>query len=282
MEIKKEASPMINKALWMGIPAAIGGAIAYKKSKPENRKRNVLLGASAGAGVGYAAGRLAPKAIFRIGELANDRVRKNSRGMMDLHKRQGKDLGAVIDFINNPSTSYAEGEEAGAKMREMYTVRDKNQELIRDFHDKHDNFWHLAKGHMPRFPGAKDMGTSLREAWKAVGSKRSAQQALQQMKDNLPKEASLKSQIHLHLRKKTMSSNVHSVGYDQKARKLRVQFNSGGVYDYEDVSPETHAEFMAAPSKGKYLHQNIKGRYRVNKVPHQSLHQGLGKLTART
>lgn len=53
------------------------------------------------------------------------------------------------------------------------------------------------------------------------------------------------------------SSNVASVGYDEGAKVLEVQFLSGGIYQYPGVEPQTHLDLMGAESIGGFVHQNI-------------------------
>lgn len=62
------------------------------------------------------------------------------------------------------------------------------------------------------------------------------------------------------------STNIRSVGYDAGSETLEVEFTSGSIYQYFDV-PETEYEgLMSAASKGRYLNQNIKDRYRYTQV----------------
>jgi hypothetical protein len=42
---------------------------------------------------------------------------------------------------------------------------------------------------------------------------------------------------------------------------LRIQFNSGDVYNYYDVPSGIYEELMAAPSKSSYFRENIKGAF---------------------
>lgn len=66
-------------------------------------------------------------------------------------------------------------------------------------------------------------------------------------------------------RKPVKSSNIKSIGYDAKTRKLEVEFNSG-VYSYDNVSPEKHSALMASESVGGYLHTHIKGKHEHKKL----------------
>lgn len=62
------------------------------------------------------------------------------------------------------------------------------------------------------------------------------------------------------------SSNVHSVGYDDKTRTLAIEFkNGGGVYHYHDVPKDVHEGIMSAKSVGSYIHTNVKGAYKHSK-----------------
>lgn len=57
------------------------------------------------------------------------------------------------------------------------------------------------------------------------------------------------------------SSNLKSVGFDDDEGVLEIEFHSGGVYQYADVSPETYRELLSAQSRGRYFHENIRGQY---------------------
>jgi hypothetical protein len=58
------------------------------------------------------------------------------------------------------------------------------------------------------------------------------------------------------------SSTIAAFDYVEERKMLIVEFKNGGRYNYYDV-PETIFERMkAAPSKGQFLAQNVKGIYR--------------------
>jgi hypothetical protein len=58
------------------------------------------------------------------------------------------------------------------------------------------------------------------------------------------------------------SSTIAGFDYIKDRKVLIVEFKNGRRYNYYDV-PETIFERMkAAPSKGKFLAQNVKGAYR--------------------
>ena len=62
------------------------------------------------------------------------------------------------------------------------------------------------------------------------------------------------------------SSNVDSIGYDATEQVLRVKFIRGDVYDYKDVPAIEFEQFKSASSVGKYLAQNIKGKYSYERI----------------
>lgn len=65
-------------------------------------------------------------------------------------------------------------------------------------------------------------------------------------------------------RAKVESSNIASVGYGQGI--LEIEFNSGAIYQYEDVPVATYVELLQAESVGKYFNKNIKSKYNYRRV----------------
>jgi len=68
------------------------------------------------------------------------------------------------------------------------------------------------------------------------------------------------------------SSNVKAIGYDDLNKMLYVEFlnkkdpqQPGDFYRYYEVDERMYLRFLAAPSKGKFLWWNIRGRYRYTK-----------------
>lgn len=57
------------------------------------------------------------------------------------------------------------------------------------------------------------------------------------------------------------SSNVSSIGYDQKSEVLEVEFHNGSIYHYFGVPDYLFSELMSASSHGKYLNAYIKAEY---------------------
>lgn len=62
------------------------------------------------------------------------------------------------------------------------------------------------------------------------------------------------------------SSSLDSVGYDGDERVLEIEFVHGGVYRYEDVSPDVYEGLMSAGSHGRYFHEHVRGQYRYRRI----------------
>jgi hypothetical protein len=58
------------------------------------------------------------------------------------------------------------------------------------------------------------------------------------------------------------SSTVARFGYDPDRRVLAVEFKTGGRYEYYDVPINLFEQMRVAVSKGQFLAQNIKSKYR--------------------
>ena len=63
------------------------------------------------------------------------------------------------------------------------------------------------------------------------------------------------------------SSALKSAAYIADKRLLYLQFQSGEVYRYFDFPPELYQEFLAAESKGTYFGQNIRDKFRYQRLP---------------
>jgi len=62
------------------------------------------------------------------------------------------------------------------------------------------------------------------------------------------------------------SSVIAAMHYDPVAHKLRVIYVSGMVYDYLDVPEAVYARMKQATSKGKFLNEQIKGKFEFIKI----------------
>jgi hypothetical protein len=58
------------------------------------------------------------------------------------------------------------------------------------------------------------------------------------------------------------SSTIAGFDYTREGRMLSVEFKNGLRYNYYDVPDVIFEQMKAAPSKGQFLAQNIKGSYR--------------------
>lgn len=57
------------------------------------------------------------------------------------------------------------------------------------------------------------------------------------------------------------SSVLRSVGYDEDARTLEIEFASGAIYRYFEVPPVVFVGLMAAESLGEYFSHHIRDEY---------------------
>ena len=62
------------------------------------------------------------------------------------------------------------------------------------------------------------------------------------------------------------SSNLKSVGYEPASKTLRIQFNTGTVYDYYNVPEQVFQNLLNAESKGRYFHAAIRMAYRYVRI----------------
>ena len=72
-------------------------------------------------------------------------------------------------------------------------------------------------------------------------------------------------------RQPVASTNVASVGYSRELHALEIEFTRGAIYRFLNVQPRVYRDLMAAPSKGRFIAENIRGKYRFVRVrPGQS------------
>lgn len=62
------------------------------------------------------------------------------------------------------------------------------------------------------------------------------------------------------------SSVVAHMQYNPEAQTLRIIYTSGNIYDYKKVPAEVYEEMKNAFSKGTFLNERIKGKYRYVKI----------------
>src|SRR5688572_16709246 len=83
----------------------------------------------------------------------------------------------------------------------------------------------------------------------------------------LPAGKPLSRKIPMTWIKTPESSAIARFSYEDNRQILKVEFNHGSTYEYSDVPPVVFDQFRAAPSKGEFITQHIKGRYPYAKVP---------------
>lgn len=57
------------------------------------------------------------------------------------------------------------------------------------------------------------------------------------------------------------SSNIAAIGYAPEDLTLAVEFRNGAVRHLQGVPADLHQDFLDAPSKGKFFHQHIRGKF---------------------
>ena len=63
------------------------------------------------------------------------------------------------------------------------------------------------------------------------------------------------------------STTLATVAYDEARELLQLEFCSQAVYLYFGVPLAVHQALLAAPSKGRYFNQNIRGRFSYRSIP---------------
>lgn len=67
-------------------------------------------------------------------------------------------------------------------------------------------------------------------------------------------------------RRPVVSSNLRAIGYDSPTKTLEIEFNSGGIYQYQKVPVCTYEALMSAASPGSYFHRYIKDSYDCKRI----------------
>jgi hypothetical protein len=66
------------------------------------------------------------------------------------------------------------------------------------------------------------------------------------------------------------SKNILRAGHDSATGILRIEFRSGGVYDYTEVPSAEYEALVAAHSPGSYFHSNIRGKFKHTRLEHDA------------
>jgi lysyl-tRNA synthetase class 2 len=56
------------------------------------------------------------------------------------------------------------------------------------------------------------------------------------------------------------STTLAGVSYDSSHRELHLDFRDGSRYLYSAVSPDLFQRLIAAPSKGRFFNEQVRGR----------------------
>ena len=62
------------------------------------------------------------------------------------------------------------------------------------------------------------------------------------------------------------SSGLAAVGYSKRLQVLEIEFVNGAIYRYEDVPAPLYRAMVVSESKGRFYHDNIRGRFRSRHV----------------
>lgn len=66
-------------------------------------------------------------------------------------------------------------------------------------------------------------------------------------------------------RTEVQSSNIASVGYDSHTGVMEVEFRTGKVYTYPNVSAQEFQDLLSAPSIGSHFHKHFRSRHNARK-----------------
>ena len=62
------------------------------------------------------------------------------------------------------------------------------------------------------------------------------------------------------------STTLATVAYDENLKPLQLEFCSRAVYLYFGVPTAVYEALLDAPSKGRYFHEAIRGRYPYRRI----------------
>jgi lysyl-tRNA synthetase class 2 len=58
------------------------------------------------------------------------------------------------------------------------------------------------------------------------------------------------------------SRALATIGYSKRIRALEIEFRNGAIYRYLDVPPAIYRALIRAPSRARFYHENVRGKYR--------------------
>lgn len=62
------------------------------------------------------------------------------------------------------------------------------------------------------------------------------------------------------------SSMIKKAVYNFTANTLKVEFESGAIYEYSNVDSQMYEDFCKAESQGKFFNEKIKNNYEHSKL----------------
>jgi hypothetical protein len=57
------------------------------------------------------------------------------------------------------------------------------------------------------------------------------------------------------------STSLAEVGYEREESLLRIQFQSGAIYEYFDVPANVYEDLLHASSAGRFFNENVNGEF---------------------
>jgi hypothetical protein len=85
-----------------------------------------------------------------------------------------------------------------------------------------------------------------------------------------PPKAPDSTGIISHIKRNPVQSTaLASVGYSKRLRALEIEFRSGAIYRYLNVTPALYHHLMSAPSKARFYDENIRRKFRSVHVRRQ-------------
>jgi hypothetical protein len=67
-------------------------------------------------------------------------------------------------------------------------------------------------------------------------------------------------------RERVQSSMIASLGHETKTSTLEIEFNSGAIWRYYDVSERTYHDMMNSGSHGQFFLSDIKDEYHEEQI----------------
>lgn len=67
-------------------------------------------------------------------------------------------------------------------------------------------------------------------------------------------------------RKRVNSGSIRSVGYDDRARTLEIEFTSGSIVQYGNVPADVYRRFLAAPALTSFFRDHIEEEYTAKRI----------------